>query len=103
MTSRAPRDRPGPSSAGGKTFAVCFDPARKQQPWIVLLASLATAEGMRAVVDPNALDPSGRTAFDWFVPSPTAARVAVSLSKGGSEEGDAARLRRRDGPARRAT
>src|SRR5512139_2617349 len=22
---------------GGKTFAVCFDPARKQQPWIVLL------------------------------------------------------------------
>jgi len=76
-----------PVVRGGKTFAVCDDPAHKQQPWIVLLPSLATAEGMRAVVDPNALDPSGQTAFDWFEPSPDGSRVAVSLSRGGSENG----------------
>ena len=72
---------------GGKTFAVCFDPARKQQPWIVLLTSLASTEGMRTVVDPNAIDPGGHTSFDWFVPSPDGSRLAVSLSKGGSESG----------------
>ena len=76
-----------PVLRGGKTFAVCFDPAHKQQPWIVLLPSLTSTDGMRAIVDPNALDPSGHTAFDWFVPSPDGSRIAVSLSQGGSEEG----------------
>jgi len=74
-------------SRGGRHFAVCFDPARKQQPWIVLLPSLTSAEGMRAIVDPNVLDPSGHTSFDWFVPSPDGGRLAVSLSEGGSEAG----------------
>ena len=86
VTSRPPAIS-RPVVRGGKTFAVCFDPARRQQPWIVLLPNLATTDGMRAVVDPNALDPSGRTAFDWFVPSPDGGRIAVSLSQGGSEEG----------------
>jgi prolyl oligopeptidase len=76
-----------PIVRGGKTFAVAFDPSKKQQPWIVLLPSTTSTDGMRAVVDPNALDPSGGTAFDWFVPSPDGSRIAVSLSKGGSEEG----------------
>ncbi|MEO8586453.1 MAG: prolyl oligopeptidase family serine peptidase [Acidobacteriota bacterium] len=86
VTSRPPSIG-SPVVRGGKTFAVCFDPARKQQPWIVLLPSLTSAEGMQAIVDPNALDPSGHTAFDWFVPSPDGTRIAVSLSRGGSEEG----------------
>ncbi|HEX2757092.1 MAG TPA: S9 family peptidase, partial [Thermoanaerobaculia bacterium] len=77
----------GPVVRGGKTFAACFDPARKQQPWIVLLPSLASTEGMRALVDPNVIDPTGHTAFDWFVPSPDGSKLAVSLSEGGSEEG----------------
>ena len=72
---------------GGKTFAACFDPAKKQQPWIVLLPSLTSTEGMRALVDPNALDPAGHTTFDWFVPSPDGSKLAVSLSEGGSEAG----------------
>jgi len=72
---------------GDLFFAVRRDPARKQQPWIVLLSSLTTTAGMRTVVDPNALDPSGHTAFDWFVPSPDGSRLAVSLSSGGSESG----------------
>ena len=72
---------------GGKFFAVSLDPARKQQPWIVLLPSLTSSEGMRTLVDPNVIDPSGHTSFDWFVPSPDGSKVAVSLSEGGSEAG----------------
>jgi prolyl oligopeptidase len=71
----------------GRLFAIAFDPSHKQQPWIVLLSSLDSKEGMRTIVDPNAIDPSGRTAFDWFVPSPDGSRLAVSLSEGGSESG----------------
>ncbi len=87
LVSARPASIDSPVVRGGKTFAVCSDPARKQQPWIVLLPSLVSTEGMRAVVDPNALDPSGHTAFDWFEPSPDGSRIAVSLSRGGSEEG----------------
>ncbi|HEX7615978.1 MAG TPA: S9 family peptidase, partial [Thermoanaerobaculia bacterium] len=54
LTTR-PASISGLDSKGGKHFAVCFDPARKQQPWIVLLPSLTSAEGMRAIVDPNVL------------------------------------------------
>lgn len=64
-----------------------LDPARKQQPWIVVLPSLKSTEGMRTLVDPNLIDPTGRTAFDWFVPSPDGSKLAVSLSEGGSEAG----------------
>ena len=42
----------------------------------------------KVVIDPNVLDPSGKTAIDFFVPSPDGRRVAVSLSKGGTESGD---------------
>jgi prolyl oligopeptidase len=41
------------------------------------------------LVDPNRLDPSGGTSIDWYVPSPDGSKVAVSLSEGGSERGDA--------------
>jgi prolyl oligopeptidase len=86
LTAR-PASIGGLVSRGDRHFAVCFDPARKQQPWIVLLPSLTSTEGMRAVVDPNVIDPTGHTAFDWFVPSPDGGRLAVSLSEGGSEAG----------------
>ena len=42
---------------------------------------------MRTLVDPNVIDPTGHTAFDWFVPSPDGDKLAVSLSEGGSESG----------------
>ena len=38
--------------------------------------------------DPNVVDPSGKTAIDFFVPSRDGKRVAVSLSERGSESGD---------------
>ena len=87
LVTTRPASIGSPVVRGGRTFAVCFDPAKKQQPWIVLLPSLASAEGMRTLVDPNAIDPTGHTAFDWFVPSPDGGKLAVSLSQGGSEAG----------------
>ena len=70
LVAARPASIDSPVVRGGKTFAVCSDPAHRQQPWIALLPSLDSTDGMRAVVDPNVLDPSGHTAFDWFVPSP---------------------------------
>jgi prolyl oligopeptidase len=73
--------------ANGKIFALKFDPA-KQQRFLVLLNSPDNVEGEKAVCDPNAIDPSGATAIDWYVASPDGGLVAASLSKNGSEDGD---------------
>ncbi len=74
--------------AAGKVFALEAAPP-KQQPVVVVL-DLATLDPARerVVVDPAALDPSGRTTVDWFVPSPDGRVLAVSLSKNGTESGD---------------
>jgi prolyl oligopeptidase len=58
----------------------------KQQPYLVTLAG-PDPENARVVLDPNVLDAAGGTSIDWFVPSDDGARVAVSLSEGGSESG----------------
>jgi prolyl oligopeptidase len=60
----------------------------KQQPLLVELSDPAKPETERVVLDPNQLDPSGKTAIDFFVPSRDGKRVGVSLSTGGSETGD---------------
>ena len=73
--------------AGGKIFALKFEPA-KQQRFIVVLNSPDHAEGEKSVADPNAIDPSGATAIDWFVSSPDGTLVAVCLSRNGTEDGD---------------
>jgi prolyl oligopeptidase len=39
----------------------------------------------RALVDPNAIDPSGLVTIDWYYPSPDARFVAYGLSRGGDE------------------
>ena len=74
------------AAAGGQVFAAYFDPKRQQPMLRVLGADLDPAKA-RTVLDPNTLDPTGATAIDWFVPSPDGKLVAVSLSKGGSEDG----------------
>ena len=38
-------------------------------------------------MDPEAIDPTGETTIDWFVPSPDGTRLAVSLSEHGTEDG----------------
>jgi prolyl oligopeptidase len=74
------------SAAGGQVFAGYFDPQR-QQPMLRVLGPDLDPAKARTVLDPNTLDPSGGTAIDWFVPSPDGQQVAVSLSRGGSEDG----------------
>ena len=79
---------PSPSWAslarrGDVLFALKSDPP-KQQPFLVRMATSADPATERVVVDPNALDGSGGTAIDWYVPSVDGRIVAVSLSKGGS-------------------
>jgi prolyl oligopeptidase len=74
-------DRPG------GLFAEKSDPA-KQQPMLVRLPSADAAGKERVLLDPAVLDPTGKTAIDWYVPSLDGRRVAVSLSRGGTESGD---------------
>jgi len=71
---------------GGQLFAMKSQPP-KQQPFLVVRSS-ASGGTERVLLDPMTLDPSGHTAIDWYVPSLDGKRIAVSLSKGGSERGD---------------
>jgi prolyl oligopeptidase len=73
-------------SRPGILFAMKFQPP-KQQPLLVTLASADDLKSEKVVLDPNVLDAKGTTAIDWFVPSLNGKYVAVSLSKGGSEDG----------------
>ena len=70
-----------------KIFALKFDPA-KQQPFLVVLNSPDDPSSEKAVCDPNAIDSTGQTSIDWFVPSLDGKSVALSLSKHGTEDGD---------------
>ena len=74
------------TSRGGVLFAIETQPP-KLQPFLVALASPDDPGSARVVVDPNALDAGGGTTIDFYEPSLDAKLVAVSLSKGGSEEG----------------
>jgi prolyl oligopeptidase len=73
-------------SRPGILFAMKFQPP-KQQPLLVTLASADDLKSEKVVLDPNVLDAKGTTAIDWFVPSLDGKLIAVSLSKGGSENG----------------
>ena len=73
-------------SRPGILFAMKFQPP-KQQPLLVTLASADDLKSEKVVLDPNVLDTKGTTAIDWFVPSLDGKYVAISLSKGGSEDG----------------
>lgn len=72
----------------GKTqFALKSDPP-KEQPILVTLASIDDPASAKVLLDPNALDATGKTTMDFYVPSLDGKKVAVSISKGGSESGD---------------
>ena len=68
-------------------FALKDDP-KLDQPMLVALESPHDLASERVIVDPNLIDTTGRTSIDWFVVSPDAKLVAISLSVGGSEDGD---------------
>ncbi len=71
---------------GGRYFVLKEQPP-KQQPVLVTLTSVLDLKTERVVVDPNAIDPSGHTSMDFYVPSMDGKYVAVSLSQGGTEDG----------------
>ena len=73
--------------SGGSTFFALKMQTPRQQPFLVALTDLDDPATERVVVDPDAIDPSGETAIDFFVPSPDGKRVAVSLSEHGTEDG----------------
>jgi prolyl oligopeptidase len=71
---------------GSRVFAVYSDP-KLQQPMLVTLDAVADPKSRKTLLDPNQLDKAGHTSFDWFVPSNDGTKVALSLSKNGSEDG----------------
>jgi prolyl oligopeptidase len=71
----------------GALFALKTQPP-KEQPLLVRLASPDDVASEKVILDPNLIDAKGGTEIDFFVPSIDGKRVAVSLSKGGSENGD---------------
>ncbi len=76
----------GIMARGSRIFASYQDPA-KQQPWLVTLDASADPGTRKSLIDPNVMDPAGHTAIDWYVPSFDGTKIAVSLSKNGSEDG----------------
>jgi len=73
--------------SGGSTFFALKVQTPRQQPFLVALTDLNDPATERVVVDPDAIDPSGETTIDFFVPSPDGKQVAVSLSEHGTEDG----------------
>jgi prolyl oligopeptidase len=73
--------------AGGSTFFALKVQTPRQRPFLVALTDLDDPATERVVVDPEAIDPSGETTIDFFVPSPDGRKVAVSLSEHGTEDG----------------
>jgi len=86
MSSKAPNYL-DLSVIGRGVIALKRQPPR-QQPLLVVFTDPAAAATERVLLDPNVLDPTGKTAIDWFEPTRDGTRVAVSLSSGGSESGD---------------
>ena len=70
----------------GVLFALKWAPPKNQR-FLVTLGTVDDASSERTVVDPNKLDPRGATSIDFYVPSLDGRLVAISLSRGGSEEG----------------
>jgi len=71
-----------PRPIGGKLFHLRREGEQRQ---VVLYVREGLHGADRALVDPNALDPSGLTTIDWWWPSPDARSVAYGLSRGGTE------------------
>lgn len=73
--------------AGERIFALRVAPP-KQQPVLVELSGLGGDASARPLLDPETFDADGLVSIDWFVPSPDGSKLAVSLSRGGTESGD---------------
>jgi len=72
---------------GGVLFALKSQPP-KDQPLLVRMQSPHDPSTEQVILDPNQLDTTGSTSIDFYVVSPDARVAAVSLSIGGTEDGD---------------
>jgi prolyl oligopeptidase len=72
-----------PTPARGRYFYLRRD-GRQNQP--ILYARDGVAGADRVVVDPNAANPAGTTALDWYFPSLDGRYLAYGLSEDGSEQ-----------------
>ena len=86
LLSSASADHFALKAEAGRLFAIEQHPP-KQQAFLVVMKSPDDVANERVIVDPNVLDPSGKTCIDFYVPSRDGKKVAVSLSVGGSEDG----------------
>jgi prolyl oligopeptidase len=84
----APVTRHGALAAAGDVLFAMRNQPPAEHSFLVVMDSAEAPESARTLVDPGALDSTGATSIDWFVPSPDGKLVAVSMSKGGSERGD---------------
>jgi len=84
--SKASASYYGLSYRSGTVFASKTQPP-KQQPLLVALNRDLALQSERVIVDPNIIDPSGKTSIDFYVPSLDGHLVALSMSEGGSENG----------------
>ena len=71
----------------GLVFAIKRQPP-KDQPLLVKVESPYDLSTEQVILDPNQLDETGKTSIDFYVVSPDAKLVAVSLSRSGTEDGD---------------
>jgi prolyl oligopeptidase len=85
ITNTSPSD--SDITARGRLIFELYNDPRQQQPVLAALDADAHAASRRVLLDPNVLDRTSGTSIDWFVPSSDSRYVAVSLSKGGSEDG----------------
>lgn len=85
LTASSP-DRFGFIYKAGQLFALKDQPP-KQQAFLVVMKSADEPATERVLVDPNAIDPSGKTTIDFYVPSRDGKKIAVSLSSSGTEDG----------------
>lgn len=73
---------------GSTTFAIKIQPP-KEQPFLVVIDDLKSPGSERVLYDPNTADSKGSISINWFEPSPDGKTVAICLSQGGTELGDA--------------
>ncbi|XXF75727.1 prolyl oligopeptidase family serine peptidase [Myxococcaceae bacterium GXIMD 01537] len=77
----------GLRQTGSTLLAMKSQPPRPQA-MLVQLGAVDDPASERVLVDPAVVDPSGQTTIDFFVLSLDGTKVAVSLSKAGTESGD---------------
>jgi len=72
-----------PQPAGGCYF---YSRRRQKENQPVLYVRRGVHGADRILLDPNALNPEGTTALDWYFPSDDGRRLAYGLSEDGSED-----------------